>query len=139
MPGASGSFMIQRAWPSRDCAGNPRARRPGRASLEAWEKQLHEWGINPARFDDPDEDGRPWEVTAESGRKKTRTIRGPSSLRGRFGIEGWRINVFAAKIAVTMKRTVDGVQEGPFFWLTYNDARRLWADRDFVITPTTEG
>jgi hypothetical protein len=111
-------------------------RRPGRTSYGAWEAQLLIWGIDPA-VGDPDEAGRLWRVVTDPdrGRKKSRTIRGPTSIRDRYRIRGWRINLWAAKLANRMARTVDGVIEGPMFWLTFNDARRLWADRDLHVMP----
>ena len=137
MPGASGSWLLQSPWPTRDAAGNPKVRRPGHTAYGVWEARLMIWGMAPNDLGDLDEAGRLWRVVLDEnrGRKKSRSIRGPTSLRTRYRIGGWRINVWAARLANRMARTADGVIEGPVFWLTYNDARRLWADRDMHVTP----
>jgi hypothetical protein len=139
VPGASGSFLLFAKWPTRDAAGNPRSRAPGRSSWQSWEAQLHRWGLCPNKIIDPDEDGRLWlvELADACHTKITRSIRGPTSLQ-RDAIPGFRIHVWPANIATTKARVRDGITEGPLFWLTFNDARRLWADRYMRVVPFVE-
>ncbi len=134
--GPGTSFLLLAAWPSQDAAGM-KARRKGRSRWQDWHAQLWRWGLNPNRVSDPDEDCRLWlvQLAHKGERKKARTLRGPTSLRRDHAIKGFRIRIFEGRLASTYRRLVDDVIEGPEFYLTFNDARRLWADRDVSIKP----
>lgn len=134
--GPGTSYLLQAEWPSHDAAGR-KARRKGRSRWQDWHARLYAWGLWPNHIREPDQDCRIWHVElAHAGqRKKARTLRGPTSLRRDHGIKGFRIRMFEGRLAGTYRRLVDDVIEGPEFYLTFNDARRLWADRDVTIRP----
>ncbi len=114
----------------RHLAGHGRSLDKQKAPLALWWAQLRRWNV---RHDTPGTEKRLWYVVAKpaAGRQAVRLL--PSSNRELIGYPPERrIHRYAAKRG-------EQSRQGPYYVLSFRDARSLWADKHFMVRPAIDG